>query len=175
MWLWLQKCTPHLAYLTQLFTQIYKRTIHCSSSQWAFETFLFCYNHPFKKPPSFSFLDFFCQYWRLNSRPHTWKAGTLSLEWFCQPFFLLVIFDIGSSFLPSWPTLQSSCLCFCWVSGMIGLCCQAQLLIVMGSSELLPKLSSNPEPPDLCLLSSLYCRLEPLSLPTSLFNVYFSS
>jgi hypothetical protein len=63
----------------------------------------------------------------------------------------LVIFEVGSR-IYSWVSLDyGPLLCTSWVAGMSGACHRAQLF--KGLTNFLPQLVSNPDLPDLHLLS----------------------
>jgi amino acid permease len=68
--------------------------------------------------------------------------------------FCVAVFEMGSHFMPSlaWTTILLFVLP--GVDGIIGMYHGTPPLVEMGSCELLPRLTFNHDPPNLCLLSS---------------------
>jgi hypothetical protein len=73
-------------------------TVHFLREASQIQIMFFCYH--------LSSHSYFWQYWGLNLGPHTSYAGTLLLEPFCQSFFVLGIFEIGSHELLAWAGLK---------------------------------------------------------------------
>jgi hypothetical protein len=90
----------------------------------------------------------------------SWAQGlVLARQAFCHLSqssspFCVAVFEMGSHFMPSlaWTTILLFVLP--GVDGIIGMYHGTPPLVEMGSCELLPRLTFNHDPPNLCLLSS---------------------
>jgi hypothetical protein len=117
-------------------------------------------------------LFFFLQYWGLNSGLALAKQELLPLEPH-HHFLLFVISEIGS-LGPCLAWTKILLFMLIQVTGMTGMHHHSQLFhwLWWTLANFLPRLASNPDPPDLHLLSSWDYRLE-LPWPMNAFEAFF--